>query len=150
MIFYFCLNIWDPQMPLIIDTYEVPALFISRKIFKSDEIEEIKKTPSDILEISKDKIYFIHGEDDLSARHVKYYFNEVVEVGMNMIYYNKAKKQVKYYKIDRDNDGFATDIVEIMEENIIKDSVDKTNFLPYLRAQDDEIVLFPENEDDDE
>lgn len=79
-------------MLLIIDTFEVPALLISQKLFRSTNIIEIERISKKIFEeiASKDEIYCIHKEcigDEL--RLIKYYFNEIVEVFTNVQYIMK-------------------------------------------------------------
>lgn len=137
-------------MTLVIDTFEVPSLFISRKLFRSLKVTDIEEVSLETIEnvLMGEGIYSIHKEcfshDDI--RWMKYYSNEVVEVFANVQYINKSKKIVKYYSIVRDFDGTAIDLVEI-KENEDEEIYDKTAFLPYIKAQEEEIVIFPDDED---
>ncbi|AFN82864.1 hypothetical protein EROM_040970 [Encephalitozoon romaleae SJ-2008] len=137
-------------MALVIDTFEVPSLLISRKLFRSLKVMDIEEVSLETIEdvLTVEGIYSIHKEcfsyDDI--RWMKYYFNEVVEVFANVQYINKSKKVVKYYSIIRDLDGTAIDLVEI-KENENEEIHDKTAFLPYIKAQGEEIVIFPDDED---
>lgn len=81
-------------------------------------------------------------------KQLKYYFNEIVEVGVNIIYYNKKNKTVKYYTVRRDSLGYPVEMDEIKETEEEIEKMDKSTFLPHLDAQKEEIVLFPEEEED--
>lgn len=135
-------------MPLIVDTFETPAVLVSRKLFGSDEITELSDVSMEVVReiLCGNGIYYTHMEcssDKLCS--MKYYFNEVVEVLTNVRYINKNKKVVKYYSIERDGEDIS--LREIKECTGIDESVDKTAFLPHLRVQEEELVIFPQDED---
>ncbi|ADM11387.1 uncharacterized protein Eint_040980 [Encephalitozoon intestinalis ATCC 50506] len=137
-------------MVLIVDTFEVPSLLISQKLFRSSSVVEIEEVTKETIDevLTADGVYSIHKEcfDYERIRWMKYYFNEVVEVFANVQYINKSKKVVRYYSIVRDAEGVATDLVEIKEDEE-KEAYDKTAFLPHVQAQEEEIVIFPDDED---
>jgi hypothetical protein len=138
-------------MPLIVDSYDVPAALISHKLFRRSEVVEIETVDGPTIEdaIMSEGLYCVHRERDIDGLEaLKYYFNEIVEVGTSVMYINKSKKVVRYYTIHRNGDGLAEDLRELREVEDSRECVDKTAFLPHIRAQEEEIVIFPEDEED--
>ncbi|KAG5859912.1 hypothetical protein KMI_04g07210 [Encephalitozoon hellem] len=137
-------------MALIVDTFEVPSELISQKLFRSADVRGIEEVSLGTIEevLAGEGIYSIHREcfSCEEIRWMKYYFNEVVEVFANVQYVNKSKKIVKYYSIVRDCNGAVIDLAEIKESED-EETHDKTAFLPYIKAQEEEIVIFPDDED---
>ncbi|CAD25288.1 hypothetical protein [Encephalitozoon cuniculi GB-M1] len=137
-------------MVLVIDTFEVPSVVISRRLFRSSEVVEVEEVSMGTIKrvLTAGGIYSIHKEcfSDEEIRQMKYYFNEVVEVLGNVQYINKSRRVVKYYAVIRGSDGVPIDLDEIREEEDGR-ACDKTAFLPYVKAQEEEIVIFPDDED---
>lgn len=133
-------------MPLIIDTYEVPACEISKAILNNANIEPVDL---DLIFggsfVDKDKIYYVHKEVEFDLRRVKYYFNEIIEVDTFIMYINKRRRSLKYFRMINVDGKFK---VEEIKESRKSTSFDKTNFLPYLKAQENEIVIFPEEDEE--
>lgn len=138
-------------MPLIIDTFEVPASLISQRLFRCSDMIELKGISKKVIEMvltNNDGIYFVHKEcagDEICG--IKYYFNEIVEVFTNVQYINKNRKLVKYYVIGRNGYGAVCSLTEMKGAEESENPVDKTAFLPHLGAQEEEIVIFPDDED---
>lgn len=131
-------------MKLVVDSYEIPGIVISKQIFKCSNITELKDI-NDITEI-KDTVYCVH-EESCDLRKIKYYFNEIVEIKNNLVYYNKRKKVIKYYNIILNNEGYI--FKEIKQQIGNKVFINKNEYLPHLKVQENEVVIFP-NEDEEE
>ena len=133
------------------DTFAVSSLAVSRRLFRCERVEELGDvSPETIGRVLRTPgVYGMHREcfDELDIRRMKYYFNEVVEVAENVMYVNKSKRTVKYYSIVRSACGEVVDFVEIGDEESSGEERDKTGFLPHIRAQEAEVVVFPEDED---
>lgn len=123
---------------------------ICRKLFHCGEVVELGRISSETINtvVGSDRVYCVHRErDEDEVRQMKYYFNEVVEVVGNVRYMNKSRRVVKHYLVRKNADGVVDDLVEIKEVSEREESVDKTGFLPHLRAQDSEVVVFPDDEE---
>ncbi|KAI5153034.1 hypothetical protein ENBRE01_3098, partial [Enteropsectra breve] len=71
------------------------------------------------------------------------YFNKIYYVEMGKIVcLHKSARQIKYYDIETGKPI----VFEKKEEEM--PTVDKTEFLPQLQAQDGDLVLFPEEDDE--
>ncbi|KAK6089647.1 hypothetical protein P3W45_001413 [Vairimorpha bombi] len=127
-------------MKLIVDKYEIPADSISEQIFRTKETRKI--TLKDVINGNVDStlVYHIHEEEE-DTRKLKYFFNEIVEIKNNLVYINKRRKVVKYYNIIKIEDDYL--FKEIRQEDIKKVVIDKSAYLPHLRVQQDEVVIFP-------
>lgn len=140
-------------MVLIVDTFEVPSVVISKRLFRSERVKELGDVSAGTIKrvLRTPGVYGMHREcfDDMDIARMRYYFNEVVEVFGNVVYVNKSKRTVKHYSIVRDGDGVVVDLSEIRDEESSGEGRDKTGFLPHVKAQEAEIVVFPEDEDED-
>ncbi|KAF9763267.1 hypothetical protein NGRA_1387 [Nosema granulosis] len=135
-------------MVLIIDTYEIPARDIAMALFKRSEVTIEPVSLENLTDGSfedSDKIYYIHKETIFNLRTIKYYFNEIIEVDSFVVHLNKKRKTLKYYRIIKTTNKLK---LEEIKQSRKLTSFDKTSFLPYLKAQEDEIVIFPEDDDE--
>ena len=128
-------------MILVIDTYTVPYKKISKR-FNLNNAKHLTTTVND-----KNEIYFYHKEEQTDELHKqKYFFEEIYEVeGEYILYINKKKGVARRYGIGR-VDGRVTAINEITAESS-RASQSKNEFLPFIDAQEDEIVTFPSSEE---
>lgn len=138
---------WEHPMPLIVDTFDVPAALIAQKLFQTADVVEIESLCRETVEriLAGRDVFCVHRECVENVQEMRYYFNEVVEVLANVRYINKNKKSVRYYLVGKNGDGVAESVSEIRECERT-DEMDKTAFLPHVRAQGDEIVIFPDDE----
>ncbi|KAH9411596.1 hypothetical protein HK407_04g07010 [Ordospora pajunii] len=140
-------------MVLVIDVFRVPGEFVLQELFGKMAMKELNGGVEQMItEILADNgVYVIHKEtmDEEEMRWLRYYSNEVVEVltEMNVQYVNKSKKVVKYYYVTRDSMGRCKRLVEVDEGSAEKKEMhDKTSYLPYIEAQCEEEVIFPDDE----
>jgi hypothetical protein len=155
MIFYelFVFYEFALGMVLVIDAFRVPGEFVSQKLFGRTVTNELNGGVERMIEkmLVDSSVQVVHkeaiGENEM--RWLRYYNNEVVEVltEMNVQYVNKNKKTVKYYYVTRDCMGRCKGLVEVEEGCAEKKEMhDKTSYLPYIEAQCDEEVIFPDDE----
>ncbi|WUR03312.1 uncharacterized protein VNE69_04138 [Vairimorpha necatrix] len=130
-------------MKLVIDKYEIPGNIISEQIFRTKEVQDI----SNVHDLDPHVVYCIH-EESPDLRKIKWYFNEIVEIRNNLVYINKKRKIVKYYNIIRERGEII--FKEIKNDIKIENKINKNDFLPHLEAQNDEVVIFPNEEEDEE
>lgn len=132
-------------MPLIIDTYEVPAGEIASAIYRNSNVQPLSFESLRRGEIQDDnKLYFVHKEIEFDLRKIKYYFNEIIEVDTFIMQINKLRKSVRYFRYTTEGNLKIEEIKKMHKEK----SFDKTSFLPHLKAQEDEIVIFPEDDEE--
>lgn len=149
-------------MILIIDAYDVPAEKIISKIYSHEHfhcINEIndslkpQNTFNKLHEIqSQHAKNFIAGSECFDAdflEKIKYYFNEICVVdGKLLKITNKRKRTFHIYSIIR-NEHEIVDFV-LIQDNFGQNQLDNnriTTSQPYLSVQDEEVVLFPSDED---
>ncbi|KAF7683325.1 hypothetical protein TCON_1459 [Astathelohania contejeani] len=138
-------------MVLIIESFEVPAQRISNYFFPGQEIK-LMDDISDCYTALNKKILYVNNLNS-NLEKLKYYSNEIFEVVSDdlLLHINKKKHFINNYKILRNVDGMVFGFEKKNEERADKDEcneIDKTEYLPYLKAQNDEIVYFPNEEDD--
>lgn len=132
-------------MPLIIESYDCPYTRIASLLFPGQEFTYINEPVS---EPATELFCYTRAED--SQERIKYYFNRIYFVEKDRIVcINKAAQRIKFYDIKT---GKLITFDQRTEEtdcaSKIK-TVDKTEFLPQLQAQNGEIVIFPEQEDEE-
>ncbi|ELA41218.1 uncharacterized protein VICG_01707 [Vittaforma corneae ATCC 50505] len=133
-------------MPLIIESYDCPYTKIASLLFPEQEFTYIDKPVS---EPASELFCYTRAEDNPDK--IKYYFNRIYFIEKERIVcINKASQRIKFYDI---NTGKLITFEQRTEDadgvSKIK-TVDKTDFLPQLHAQNGEIVIFPDQEEDEE
>lgn len=125
-------------MPLIIETYFTPYTKIAELMFEGIEFTYIDRPVS---EPADEEMYCYTREE--GSREIKYYFNKIyyIENG-KIVCIHKTAKQIKYY------DEKTGKLINFQKERKDEEALDKTEFLPQLRAQDGELVIFPEEDDE--
>ena len=127
-------------MPLIIETYDKPYTIIANQLFHGQEFSFIDKP---ITEDSDE--LFCYTRKEFDSDRIMYYFNKIyfIENG-KIIVIDKAAQKIKFYD---ENTGKLIKF----EENIENDTkIDNSSYLPQLYAQSGELVLFPDDEDNEE
>jgi len=129
-------------MPLIIESYFQPFTKISEKMFPGKKIVFLDRPVS---EPPDDAVFYYCREE--SAREIKYYFNKIYYIEGNRIaYLNKIKREIRYY-----DTGTGQLIQFSVNDNEPEDrKIDKSSFLPHLKVQEGELVLFPDNDSDED
>lgn len=123
-------------MILIIDNYFTPAYRIKDFLYKNRRLEPF------VEDFSDDAVYFIHSECVGNLQKYIYLAEEVVEVkGDRLLVLKKKKRCVSWYRIE----GKAFVKEELVGE---KKSTKDIERLPYIRAQDEEIVIFPSDDEE--
>lgn len=127
---------------LIIESYFEPYTVIAEKLFPQavGQFKYIAK--SCLLENVTDRYYYTRAE--LPASEIGYYFNKIYYVENDKIVaINKAARQIMYY--DKET-GRPITFSRVERE----ETVNKTAYMPQLRAQEGEHVIFPEDDEDEE
>lgn len=144
-------------MILIIEDYYTPAEKVQKILFPNKPFTEIKKVDQEcfrnLYELSDkcDCNFFIRLEwfSTNEIDKIKFYFDQIYEVDKNLLrYLNKKKRLTKLYEILRSNVGI-TEIKEI-KENVCTGLHEMSigqSAKPYMDAQDEEIVLYPSDEE---
>lgn len=144
-------------MILIIDVYKVPAKKIIDLIYPGKKFEEIKENENTIfktlyeIKSNEPQNFFLRSEsfESFFLTKLKYYFDEICEISESVLKItDKKKREIRIYDIIQNEKGIKefrliTDTIEQKNENV---STSKT-IKPYLEAQEDEIVLFPSDEE---
>lgn len=127
-------------MPLIIETYENPYYKISDKLFPGQEFTFIDKP---ISEGTSEQ--FCYTRKELDSDRIMYYFNRICYIENDKIVsIDKTAQKIKFY--DKDTGKLIK-----FEENIEEVTpVDNKSYLPQLNAQNGELVIFPDEEDEDD
>lgn len=127
-------------MPLIIESYENPYSKIANLLFPEQTFTYLN-TP--ISEGSSE--LFCYTRKELNPDEIMYYFNKIyyIEKG-KIIAIDKAAQKIKYYDLET---GKLIRFEESVEAVV---SVDNSSILPHFVAQTGELVIFPENEEDDD
>jgi hypothetical protein len=133
-------------MPLIIESYHCPFSKIADLLFPNQEFTYISKPVS---EPTAELFCYTRFEDN--PDRIKYYFNRIyfVENG-RIVSINKNAQRIKFYDIET---GKLVKFEQQTEDDIYakKDKiVDKTEFLPQLQVQNGEVVIFPDQDEDDD
>lgn len=129
-------------MVLIIESYFMPYNKIADVLFPKISFKYIDKP---ISESNNHQEYYYTRQD--GSRNIKYYFDKIYYVADNkIVFIHKKMRKIKYYDL---NTGKLIKFERDNENNKPKpDLIDKTNFLPQLKAQDGDLVLFPESDDE--
>lgn len=130
---------------------------ISKSIYPTISFTEIKTVDMDCFnylhKIENDgNINFFIRLESFSPEEinkVKYYFDQICEVNENLLKItNKKRRNVKIFDIIRNN----REVVGF--EEIIDNQINKTSemdlgktFKPYMDAQEEEVVLYPSDEE---
>lgn len=124
-------------MILIIDNYRTPAYRIRDSIYKGKDLIPFSS------DAPVDSLCFIHSECVSDLDHFRYLAQEIVEVSGDRIFVlNKKKRTVTFYK--------QIDKRFVREDKTVKSSFKSPpkERLPFLMAQEDEIVFFPSEEEE--
>lgn len=151
-------------MILIIDVYEIPAEKIIQHIYGTKMFKEITEKESvpniesgaifqhlNAVRTADPANFFVRSEnyDCKTLSKLKYYFDEVCEVSGTLLKITeKKKREVRFYDIVRDEKEIV-DFVRIKDdlgEKVGGTAISRT-IKPYLDAQEDEVVLFPSDEE---
>lgn len=128
-------------MPLIIESYTVPYQKITSLLFPNKQFTYIDAPVSEPAEE-----LFCYTRDVDDVERIKYYFNRIyyVEAG-KIVCINKTAQKIKLY-------DFITGKPIVFETKVEEDPVlvSKDDFLPQLQAQNGEIVIFPDQDSDEE
>lgn len=123
-----------PNMPLIIESYFNPESRISSLLFPGKQFTFVDRPLCD-----PDGYYYTREE---IARPIKYYFSKIYYVeGDRIVCLDKAARLIKHYYLDTGK--------QIVLKRTVTKEIDKTGFLPQLDAQEGDVVLFPEEEDEE-
>lgn len=130
----------DTPMPLIIDSYECPYTRITSLLFPEQEVEYLD---APISESENEETYYYIHEEQANVEAVKYYFNKIYyPEGDKIVCIYKRARKIKYYDLNTGN------LIQLEAGEDGAEVVDKSAFLPYLKAQEGELVLFPEEDDE--
>ncbi|ELQ74453.1 hypothetical protein THOM_2632 [Trachipleistophora hominis] len=151
-------------MILVIDVYDVPAAKIIQFIYDTKMFREIEQR-NDASDDESNAIFqylnkmrtreptnfFVRGES-FSKRvldKIKYYFDEICEVqGTILRITDRKKREIRFYDIVRDEREIIN-FVRIKDD--LREQADELGtsrtIKPYLDAQEDEVVLFPSDEE---
>lgn len=126
-------------MPLIVESYEWPYTKIASLLFPGQEFTYVD---SPMSEPASELFCYTRLED--RPERIKYYFNRIyfVEKG-RIVCINKIAQKVKLYDL---NTGKLISFQQPPED---PKPVEKSEFLPQMQAQSGEIVVFPEEDDED-
>lgn len=132
-------------MPLIIESYDIPYTRIADLLFPNSTFEHISVAQLESLQhadTSTEPCCYTRVEDD--PRPVRYYFNRIyyVESG-KIVCVDKRAQKIKAYDLST---GRPVDAPASRRSDA---KVDKSGFLPQLQAQKGELVIFPDEEEDD-
>ncbi len=109
-------------------------------MFPGKEFQHIEVPISDS---SETHFYYTRKENNSDA--IKYYFNKIYYIEMQKIVcIDKRAQKIKFYDL---NTGKLIALEQKTEE-VAK--VCKNDFLPQLQVQNGEIVVFPDQDEDDE
>lgn len=127
-------------MPLIIESYDFPYTVIATKLFPGKEFTYINKPCSE----PSDSELFCYTRDIDDYNSIKYYFNRIyfVENGNRIVGVNKILQKIKIYDLQSGN------LIKFQEE-IKENKIDKSAFLPQMAAQNGDLVVFPDEEDEE-
>lgn len=139
-------------MILIIDKYDIPFELIKKNLFKNTEFKEIKSLDFNIFNelIETKGNYFLHSEcfSETEIDEVSFYFDEIVDIKNQLVRFKRKNKpfdkKFLYYEIE--NSGRNINFV-LLRNDVNQPNNEKNDFLPYLNAQDGEVVLFPSDEE---
>lgn len=132
-------------MPLIIESYDLPYTRIADLLFPNDIFQYISVLQLESLECvdTNNELYcYTRAEDD--SRPVRYYFSKIyyIEDGQ-IVCINKTAQKIKTYDLNTGRPVYAPSSCRR------ETKIDKSEFLPQLMAQKGELVLFPDEEEDD-
>lgn len=126
-------------MPLIIESYEFPYTMISDVLFPEMKFQFL---PKPVADLDDEKFYYTRNIDDFKA--VKYYFNRIYYIENNRIVgINKIQQKLCLYEMNGKLIKFRD---TIKKEKVM----DKSEFLPHLLAHNGELVIFPEDDEDED
>lgn len=128
-------------MKLIIETYKMRARKLSNFFYRTENIKELKFESFKELVLNRDSeeiFYLNESTEDLDL--IKYYFNEIIEIRNNYaVFSSKKKRKVNYFEIKGN---------EIIKEDKNLSKMPEKKNLPFLNAQNEEIILFPSDDED--
>lgn len=139
-------------MNLIIESFDIPAKEISKDLFKS-------RNPIPLNFLKYEEIFDLEGcfyinnaLTRLKTDLIKYYAERIAEVMPDgrIKLTDKKKRTTEFYV--KNDDKFVNEKFLIKKEkrfNGIANLEDKTETLPYLMAQDEDLYTFPSDDDDD-
>lgn len=125
-------------MPLIVESYHIPYTRIADLLFPKTSFTYIDRPVSE----PPDAEIYCYAREEL-AREIRYYFNKIYYIEKNRIVcIHKTAKQIKYY------DLATGKMIKFRDDGERGAVLDKSGFLPQLRAQEGDLVLFPEEDDE--
>ena len=130
-------------MPLIIESYFSPHTGISGLLFPAVDFTYVDAPISGDAPSSGGDEPFCYTRAELeNCRTIRYCFNKIyyAEKG-KIVFIHKSARQIRYYDLGT---GKLIDFPKTEDA----EKMDKSEFLPQLKAQDGEIVLFPEEDDE--
>lgn len=128
-------------MPLIIETYELPYTKISNLLFNGKRFEHITKPT---IETEEPEMFCYTRKDQDDYRAISYYFKKIyyIENG-KIICVDKVAHKNRLYDFNTGKPILFNQAPAKAEEIV------KSEFLPQLNAQNGDIVIFPDEEEDD-
>lgn len=142
-------------MPLIVESYFNPYTKIAKLLFPKNKFEYLEfpisedasknenLSDNDLTNnITDDSSFYYTREENPNCRAIKYYFNKIYYIEKNKIVcIHKSARTIKYYDLETGK------LISFDKKKEIE-TIDKTAFLPQLKAQEGELVLFPEEDDE--
>ncbi len=126
-------------MPLIIETYFYPYTKIANVIFPGVKFEYIDHPISE----PEENAYFYTRE--YISREIKYYFDQIYYIAdEKIVMIHKKMKRIKYYDMET---GKLINF-EKSDVSCKQNVIDKSEFLPQLKAQEGDLVIFPESDEE--
>ncbi len=124
-------------MPLIIETYDIPYTKISNLLFPGKIFTYVG------VPISENEDLFCYTRDIDNVREIKYHFTKIyfVENG-KIVGVDKKSQKIRLYDINTGK------LIKFTEE-AMEVKIDKTEYLPQMAAQSGELVVFPDDEDEE-
>jgi len=128
-------------MPLIIESYDVPHTKIANILFKNKVFKHISEP---CIEPEEQDVYAYTRKDEDDYRAISYYFKKILyfENG-RIVCTDKIAHKIVLYDPE-------TGKPIVFSRNQPSEQIDKTDFLPQINAQNGDIVIFPDQEDEDE
>lgn len=120
-------------MILIIDSYFVPAEKICNALYRGRALRPFPGSEDGV-------VYFVHAECVPDLDRCRHLAEEIAEARDGRVFViNKRRRSIAWYRVE------GTGLVR--EDGPRKTGPAPRRALPHLRAQEDEVVFFPSDED---
>lgn len=127
-------------MPIVIETYTQPYSIIAAKLFTEESFTYLDKP---ITESNEKTFYYTRRE--LDCERICYYFSKIYYIEANKIVaIDKTAQRIKYYDLETGK------LIRFETQEPQQQSNPDLSSLPHMYAQSGDIVVFPENEEDDD